>query len=126
MTTHLSSSLKPSDLHSESCPKSLVHTNTQTFKRHPVEEKKVVLDLHARVQVERLLHQLVRAERDRHHRDRAQIVDRHAPVQALPDAVLPVDDGQRAEHAHAAWKRSKKSFFFIIFHKTFSFKPCVK
>lgn len=59
-------------------------------------------DFHARVQVECLLHQFVRAEGHGHHRDRTQVVDRHAPVQAPHDAVLLVDDGQGAEHSHAA------------------------
>lgn len=59
------------------------------------------LDLHARVQIERLLHHLVRRKGDGDHRDCAQVVDGHAPVQTANDAAFAVDDGQRLDHAGA-------------------------
>lgn len=61
---------------------------------------------HAGVEVEVLLHHLVSGERDGDHRDGPQIIDRHAPVQAVHDSVLAVDKFQRADHADAA-KRGK-------------------
>lgn len=66
-------------------------------------------DLHARVQVQSLLHQLVRGERHGHHRNGAQIVDGHAAVQAAYHAVLAVDDRQRFHHAMSARGRGWKA-----------------
>lgn len=60
------------------------------------------LHLHARVQVERLLHHFVRGKRNGHHRNSAQIVDGHAAIEAAENAVLHVDRAQRLDHAVAA------------------------
>lgn len=63
--------------------------------------------LHSRVKVQCLLHHLVSGEGHRDHRRCSQVIYGHATVKASNDAVLSIDQFQRAPHADAGNRMMK-------------------